>query len=80
MPPLQEVPTLPEGRLVRYYAIVPQSKHFREMLRRKDGTRHYLRLIEEFGDRWLRVVVNVRANPPTGVTVFFHRRLHGEKP
>jgi hypothetical protein len=40
-----------------------------------DGTRHYLKRIPEFGNRWLRVIVNVMKQPPKGVTVFFDRRL-----
>jgi hypothetical protein len=42
---------------------------------REDGTRHYLKMIEEHGNRWLRVVVNIQATPQQGVTVFFDRRL-----
>ncbi len=44
-----------------------------------DGTRHYLKKIPEFGNRWLRVVVNIRANPNRAATVFFDRRLKGKK-
>lgn len=40
-----------------------------------DGTRHYIRPIPEFGNRWLRVIVNVSIEPNKGVTVFFDRRL-----
>ena len=40
-----------------------------------DGTRHYLKQISEFGNRWLRVVVNVTKQPKKGVTAFFDRRL-----
>ena len=40
-----------------------------------DGTRHFIRQIPEFGDRWLRVVVNVTAQPERRVTAFFDRRL-----
>jgi hypothetical protein len=40
-----------------------------------DGTRHYLHRITERGERWLRVIVNVSAQPPRAVTVFFDRRL-----
>jgi hypothetical protein len=36
-----------------------------------DGTKHYLRRITERGERWLRVIVNVSAQPPRAVTVFF---------
>jgi hypothetical protein len=40
-----------------------------------DGTRHYIKQISEYGDRWLRVVINTRANPNRAVTVFFDRRM-----
>jgi hypothetical protein len=40
-----------------------------------DGTRHHLKQIPEFGNRWLRVIVNVTKQPPKGVTAFFDRRL-----
>ena len=44
-----------------------------------DGTRHYIRQTPEFGDRWLRVVVNVTADPEKRVTAFFDRRLRRVK-
>ena len=40
-----------------------------------DGTRHYIRKIVDFGDRWLRVIVNVESEPERCVTAFFDRRL-----
>lgn len=40
-----------------------------------DGTRHYIRRIPEFGNRWLRVIVNVTVFPEKRVTAFFDRRL-----
>lgn len=40
-----------------------------------DGTKHYLRQIPEFGDRWLRVVINTSVKPPQAITLFFDRRL-----
>jgi hypothetical protein len=40
-----------------------------------DGTRHFIKQIPEFEDRWLRVIVNMNATPPKGVTLFFDRRL-----
>ena len=40
-----------------------------------DGTRHYIRQIPEYGNRWLRVVVNVASEPEKRVTAFFDRRL-----
>jgi len=44
-----------------------------------DGTRHYIRRISEFGDRWLRVIVNVASDPERRVTAFFDRRLRGSE-
>ena len=44
-----------------------------------DGTRHFLRRIPEQGNRWLRVVVNVRVSPNMAVTAFFDRRLRGAR-
>ncbi len=41
----------------------------------EDDTRHYLKRIPEFGNRWLRVVVNTAKQPNKGVTAFFDRRL-----
>ena len=40
-----------------------------------DGTRHFIKQIPEFGNRWLRVVVNVIETPEKRITVFFDRRL-----
>nr|VFK78176.1 MAG: protein of unknown function (DUF4258) [Candidatus Kentron sp. SD] len=40
-----------------------------------DGTRHFIKRIPEFGNRWLRVVVNVTLHPKKRVTAFFDRRL-----
>jgi len=40
-----------------------------------DGTDHYLKTIREFGDRWLRVVVNPNAEPRRIVTLFLDRRV-----
>ena len=42
---------------------------------RDDGTRHYLGRIPEYGNRWLRVVVNIAVEPERRVTAFFDRRL-----
>lgn len=41
----------------------------------KDGTRHFIKQIPEFGNRWLRVVVSVTVTPEKRVTAFFDRRL-----
>jgi len=40
-----------------------------------DGTKHFIKRIPEFGNRWLRVVVNVVETPEKPVTAFFDRRL-----
>jgi len=40
-----------------------------------DGTRHLLKQIPEFGNRWLRVIVNVTSSPNRRVTAFFDRSL-----
>lgn len=42
---------------------------------REDGTKHYLKLFDVDGGRWLRVVVNMQSDPPCRVTAFFDRRL-----
>ena len=44
-----------------------------------DGTRHYLKEIPEYGNRWLRVVVNAASVPNKRVTAFFDRRLRRDK-
>ena len=41
----------------------------------EDGTRHYLRQIEEHDNRWLRVVISIQVTPEKAVTTFFDRRL-----
>jgi hypothetical protein len=41
----------------------------------EDGTVHYVRAIEEYGGRYLRVVVNPAAKPKRILTVFFDRRI-----
>ena len=42
-----------------------------------DGTVHYIRAIEEYGGRYLRVVMNPASTPQRIVTVFFDRRMRG---
>ena len=42
---------------------------------RKDGTKHYLKLFNVNGGRWLRVVINIKSDPPRRITAFFDRRL-----
>jgi hypothetical protein len=41
----------------------------------QDGTRHFIKQIPEFGNRWLRVIVNITVAPEKRVTAFFDRRL-----
>jgi hypothetical protein len=41
----------------------------------EDGTRHFMKRIPEFGNRHLRVIVNVSVNPEKRITAFFDRRL-----
>lgn len=45
----------------------------------EDGTRHYLKQISEFENRWLRVVVNVVSVPEKRITAFFDRRLRRDQ-
>jgi hypothetical protein len=39
------------------------------------GNTHYLKQIPDFGNRWLRVIVNPNVTPKRVVTVFFDRRV-----
>ncbi|MBF2078224.1 MAG: DUF4258 domain-containing protein [Synechococcales cyanobacterium T60_A2020_003] len=39
------------------------------------GNTHYLKQINDFGDRWLRVIVNPNVDPKRVITVFFDRRV-----
>jgi len=41
----------------------------------EDGTVHYIRAIEEYEGRYLRVVINPHVKPQRIVTVFFDRRI-----
>ena len=43
--------------------------------RMDDGTIHYVRAIDEYGGRYLRVVVNPDVQPQRIVTAFFDRRV-----
>ncbi|MBI5301150.1 MAG: DUF4258 domain-containing protein [Chloroflexi bacterium] len=43
-----------------------------------DGNIHYLKPIEEYGNRIWHVVVNENVHPKRIVTVFFDRRLKGK--
>ncbi|MEM4406603.1 MAG: DUF4258 domain-containing protein [Candidatus Methanomethylicaceae archaeon] len=48
----------------------PEKKELKD-----DGTVHYIRAIEQYGGRYLRVVVNPDISPQRIVTVFFDRRI-----
>ncbi len=39
------------------------------------GNTHYLKKIPDFGDQWLRVVVNPDVDPERVITIFFDRRV-----
>jgi hypothetical protein len=41
----------------------------------EDGTRHFIKQIPEYGNRWLRVIVNVSNKPNRAITAFFDRRF-----
>ena len=41
----------------------------------QEGTRHYLKKIDENEGRWLRIIVNRKTTPPLAITAFFDRRL-----
>jgi len=41
----------------------------------EDGTCHFIKRIPDFGNRWLRVIVNTKVTPNRFVTAFFDRRL-----
>lgn len=41
----------------------------------EDGTRHYLKKIQEYDNRCLRVIVSAKSEAARAVTVFFDRRL-----
>lgn len=45
----------------------------------EDGTCHFIKQIQEYKNRWLRVVVNLCVNPNRAVTAFFDRRLRRMK-
>lgn len=49
---------------------------------REDGTTHYIKCIAEYGNRWLRVVVNTAVFPPRRITAFLDRGVrtkHADK-
>lgn len=40
-----------------------------------DGTRHFIKRIPEFGNRWLRIIVNTDTTPEILITAYFDRRV-----
>jgi hypothetical protein len=64
-----------EERLISHDWVELTIRNPDEIEDHKDGTRHYMKQIPEYGSRWLRVVVNVRINPNRAITAFFDRRL-----
>ncbi|MFP4548178.1 MAG: DUF4258 domain-containing protein [Fidelibacterota bacterium] len=46
-----------------------------EVEEKDDGTTHYIKLIKEYGNRWLRIILNTQKLPPMAITVFFDRRI-----
>ena len=42
---------------------------------KSDGTRHLIKRIPEFGNRWLRIIVNTTTAPEILITAFFDRRV-----
>jgi len=40
-----------------------------------DGTTHFVKRIDQYDKRWLRVIVTTRVEPHRVVTAFFDRRL-----
>jgi len=53
----------------------PEKKELKD-----DGTIHYIRAIEEYGGRYLRVVVNPDVTHGRIITLFFDRRLRRRLP
>jgi len=49
-----------------------------DVFERDDGTKHFIVQIPEFGNRWLRVILNVSVSPERLITAFFDRRLSEE--
>ena len=46
-----------------------------EHLADSHGNTHYLKQIQEFDNRWLRIVINPQTQPHRIVTLFFDRRI-----
>ena len=62
---------LHERQIAREWA----NRAIREPDQTEDRTRHFIKQIPEFGNRWLRVIVNTNSVPAYRVTAFFDRRL-----
>ncbi len=52
----------------------PEKKELKD-----DGTLHYIPASEQYGGRYLRVVVNPDVRPKRIVTFFFDRRIRGSQ-
>ena len=59
-----------QERWVRLTIENPEKREFKD-----DGTVHYIKAIEEYGGRSLRVVMNPDANPQKIITLFFDHRI-----
>ena len=70
---------MPEERSVRQEWVDKGVNEPEEVEEHEDGTRHFLRRIEEHRNRWLRVVVNIQVQPHRAVTAFFDRRLRDKR-
>jgi len=59
---------------------IEQTLQYPDLIERKDdGTIHYIKKIDEFGGRWLRIVVAEKKNISKLITVFFDRTLRRKK-
>lgn len=43
------------------------------------GNTHFIKKIPDFGNRYLRVIINENVYPPKGITAFFDRRIRKQK-
>ncbi|MFC1617163.1 DUF4258 domain-containing protein [Candidatus Margulisiibacteriota bacterium] len=46
-----------------------------DLVENEYGVRHYIKLISEANNRWLRVIINIESSPNIAITCFFDRRL-----
>jgi uncharacterized protein YPO0396 len=59
-----------EERSIRQQWVERAIHEPEEVEEHEDGTRHFLRRMEEHGNRWLRVVINIQAQPHRAVQHF----------